>query len=160
MKLELSKETAKKIYKDSPDWLKEILEENFDKESLLNKQWKDFKTFDDLCRAALDITGEQYNKRWEGSSLDPSTLAFEKMKVLTKAYNGDWTPDYYNTSQHKWFPYFKVLSSGFGFSGAIYSYGSTYAAVGSRLCFETEEKAAHAGKTFTKLFEEFITAKY
>jgi hypothetical protein len=115
MKLELSKETAKKIYKDSPDWLKEILEENFDKESLLNKNWKDFKTFDDLCRAALDITEEQYNKRWHGSSLDPSTLAFEKMKVLTKAYNGDWMPDYYNTNQYKWYPYFSVLSSGFGF---------------------------------------------
>jgi hypothetical protein len=160
MKLELSKETAKKIYPESPDWLKEIMEENFGKESFKKTDWKDFKTFDDLCRAALDITEGQYNKRWEQSSLDPSTLAFEKMKVLTKAYNGDWTPDYYNTQQYKWYPFFKVLSSGFGFSDTLYFYVVTLTSVGSRLCFETEEKAAHAGKTFTKLFEEFITAKY
>jgi hypothetical protein len=160
MKLELSKETAKKIYPDSPAWLKEILEENFGKESLKKTDWKDFKTFDDLCRAALDITEEQYKQRWGQSSLDPSTLAFEKIKVLTKAYNGDWMPDYYNTDQYKWFPYFRVLSSGFGFSDSDYGYAGTLTCVGSRLCFESEEKATHAGKNFTKLFEEFITAKY
>jgi hypothetical protein len=38
--------------------------------------------------------------------------------------------------------------------------GGTGAGVGSRLCFESEEKAVHAGENFTKLFEEFITAKY
>jgi hypothetical protein len=57
-------------------------------------------------------------------------------------------------------PELPVLSSGFGFSGTYFNYDVTGTTVGSRLCFESEEKAVHAGKTFIKLFEEFITAKF
>ena len=76
MKLELSKETAKKIYPQSPDWLKEILDENFGKESLRTKDWKDFKTFEDLC-LACGTTEAEFNHKWDPTQFDPSTIAFE-----------------------------------------------------------------------------------
>ena len=159
MKLELSKETAKKIYPQSPDWLKEILDENFGKESLRTKDWKDFKTFEDLC-LACGTTEAEFNHKWDPTQFDPSTIAFERLKVCTRAYNQDWPFNACDTTQRKWYPWFEVLSSGLGFSDTTFSCDNASTYVGSRLCFESEEKAIHAGKNFTKLFEEVITAKY
>ena len=121
--------------------------------------WKDFKTFDDLCRA-IGTTEDDFGQKWDPRVFDPSTIAFERLKVCTRAYNQDWKFDAYDTNQCKHYPYFNISSSGFGFSDSGYSYVITYAFVGSRLCFETSEKSDHAGKTFVKLFEDFITAKY
>jgi hypothetical protein len=158
MELKIKKETAKEIYGESPLGLRKILEETFGIDYFKKTDWKDFRTFDDLCRAT-GTTGVDFNNKWTGEGFDPSTIAFERMKILTKAYNQDWPFDIFNTNQRKWYPWFEVLSSGFGFSPSYchYAYSITY--VGSRLCFESEEKANHAGRTFIKLFQEFITAK-
>lgn len=159
MKLKIKKETAKEIYKESPDALKKILEETFGRDYFKKTDWKDFKTFDDLCRAT-GITEAKFNKKWDPAIFDPSTIAFERLKICTRAYNQDWPFNAYDTNQKKWFPIFDVLSSGFGFSHTTYYCDYSTTTVGSRLCFKSEEKATHAGKTFIKLFEEFITAKY
>jgi hypothetical protein len=123
------------------------------------KDWKLFENFDDLCRAN-GTTEVDFNRKWENIELDPSTLAFERMKICTKAYNQDWKYNLYDTTRKKWAPIFKVLSSGLGFSGSVCGYASTTAAVGSRLCFMSEETSNHAGQTFTKLFEEFNNAQF
>jgi len=159
MELKIKKETAREIYDESPSGLRKILEETFGVDCFKKTDWKDFKTFDDLCRAT-GTTEADFNRKWEHADLDPSTLAFERLKICTRAYNQDWPFNAYDTNQRKWFPYFNVLSSGLCFSYAIYYYDLTFTSVGSRLCFESEEKAALAGMTFTKLFEDFITAKY
>jgi hypothetical protein len=159
MELKIKKETAKEIYDESSSALRKILEETFGVDCFKKPDFKDFKTFDDLCRAT-GTTEVDFNRKWEHAELDPITLAFERLKICTRAYNQDWPFDAYNTKQYKHFPYFEVSSSGFGFSDASYSYGNATTTVGSRLCFESAEKAIHAGKTFIKLFEDFITAKY
>jgi hypothetical protein len=159
MELKIKKETASKIYPSAPDYMKEILIENFGEECFRKTDWKDFKSFEDLCQA-IGTTESEFNRRWDPATFDPSTIAFERLKVCTRAYNQDWQFNAYDTNQRKWYPYYQVLSSGFGVSYSIYHYALTYASVGSRLCFESEEKSNHAGKTFIKLFEDFITAKH
>jgi hypothetical protein len=159
MELKIKKETAREIYDESPSGLRKILEETFGIDCFKKLDWKDFKTFDDLCRAT-GITEDEFNSKWDPTLSDPSTIAFERLKICTRAYNQDWPFDAYNTKQYKHFPYFAVSSSGFGFSGTACRCDYSYATVGSRLCFESAEKAKHAGKTFIKLFEDFITAKF
>ena len=159
MELKIKKETAKKIYDESSSGLRKILEETFGIDYFKKTTWKDFKSFDDLCRET-GTTEIEFNRKWEHAELDPSTLAFERLKVCTRAYNQDWPFNAYDTNQRKWYPWFNVSSSGFGFSYSYFSYVLACTIVGSRLCFESEEKATHAGKTFIKLFEEFITAKF
>lgn len=159
MELKIKKETAKEIYDESPSSLRKILEETFGVDYFKKIDYRDFKTFDDLCRAT-GTTEADFNRKWEHADLDPSTLAFERLKVCTKAYNQDWPFDAYNTEQYKYYPYFKVSSSGFGFSYSLCDFVYANSSVGSRLCFESSAKAEHAGKTFLKLFEDFITAKY
>jgi hypothetical protein len=159
MELKIKKETAREIYDESPSGLRKILEETFGIDYFKKTNWKDFKTFADLCRAC-GTTEDSFNFTNNKDLMDPSSYAFERLKICTRAYNQDWSFDAYNTNQYKWYPYFKVSSSGFGFSNTYYGYARTVTAVGSRLCFESDEKATHAGKNFIKLFEEFITAKY
>jgi hypothetical protein len=67
----------------------------------------------------------------------------------------DFIVDWANTNQKKWYPYF-FASSGFGFSDTRYDYDYSCSGVGSRLCFESQEKAKYAGITFTDLYEIYL----
>ena len=157
--LQINEKTAKEIYPGASEALKAILVETFGKKLFRKKEYTDFETFDDLCQA-IGTTEIEFNKKWDPTVFDPSTIAFEKLKVCTRAYNPDWKFNAYDTNQLKYYPWFEVLSSGFGFSVTYYYYDYSFTTVGSRLCFESAEKATHAGRTFLKLFEDFITAKY
>jgi hypothetical protein len=150
MKLELSKEKAMEIYKDSPPWLQEILNETFGKDSFKKKDFTDIKTFKDACEY-LGIDKESIIN----SNDTPDEAAYKKIKIIVKAINQGWTPDWANSNQYKWWPYFN-LSSGFGFSYANDSYAYTVTFVGSRLCFESEAKAKYAGTQFIDFYKQFL----
>lgn len=155
--MNLTKETAKRLYDESPDWFRKELEKEFSKQSFDKKDWEKLKTFDDCC-IACGTTEEEFNKKFLAFGLDPDTLCFEKLKIVHKAINGpDWKIDHADKDQKKWFPVFQVSSSGFGFSGSFYSDDFTNADVGSRLCFETEEKSNYSAIQFKDLWEVFIT---
>lgn len=152
MGLTLQKTTAKKIYPDSPEWFKEVLEENFGKELFKKRSFEDIKTLDD----AADETGHSkaYLKMQDPESTDE--WAYRMLKMVVKAINQGWVPDWSNKNQYKWWPYFN-LSSGSGFSHSDSTYDCTYTSVGSRLCFESEAKSSYAAKQFNELYKQFFT---
>lgn len=157
--MKITKEDAKQIYEYAPPDLKERMEREFGPDVFQKIDYEDFKNFDDLCRAC-GTTEYDFNIKWCQTDYDPSTIAFERLKILTGAYNQDWKFNLYDTDQKKWFPWYKVSSSGVGVAHSAYDCDCALASVGSRLCFESEEKSNHAGTTFAKLFEDFISAKY
>lgn len=148
--VKVTKETAKKLYDSVPGFFKEQLEAAFGKDAFRKIDFRDIKTFPDACKA-LDINP---NAVWNNNDTSDEA-AYKKLKVIIQAINQGWIPDWSNTNQKKWFPWFN-LSSGFGFGASSYYYDSSYTAVGSRLCFESEEKASYAGKQFTTIYEEFL----
>lgn len=154
MKLELQKRTAKRLFPDAPDWFQKIMKETFGEDFFKKKHFTEIKTFSDACEA-IGTTEEEFNKRWENLGLPNDTISYEKVKIVVKAINQGWTPDWDNSNQQKWFPIFN-LSSGFGFSYSHYYYGITFTHVGSRLCFESEEKSDYAAKQFIDLYKQFI----
>ena len=79
------------------------------------------------------------------------------LMVIFEAINDGWEPDFSNHNQAKYYPWPWVLSSGFGFSYSDFYYDITLTTVGSRLCFESQEKAIYAGKQFLNLYQEFLT---
>lgn len=83
-------------------------------------------------------------------------IAYKKLKIICQALNEGWTPDWSDSSQPKYFPWFKY-KSGFGFSSAAYDSWGTHSAVGSRLCFETRDLAIYAGKQFQKEYNDFLS---
>lgn len=154
MKLELQKTTAQKLYPEAPSWFQEILKQTFGEEIFKKTDFQDIKTFDDACRYC-DTTEEEFNEYWTTSRVSNDTIAYEKCKMITRAINQGWEPDWDNRDQKKWWPWFK-LSSGFGFGYSYYLYGSSGTSVGSRLCFESREKSDYAAKQFLDIYEQFI----
>jgi hypothetical protein len=155
--MKIDQQTAKKLYDQSPDWFKENLKQEFGEDLFKKREYENIKIFSDAC-LACGTTEDAFNEKFKGSELDVDTMAFEKLKIVNKAINNGWTPDYTNSDQRKWFPYY-LLSSGFGFSRSSYHCDFTTATVGSRLCFETEEQSNYSGQQFIDLWRAFITNK-
>jgi hypothetical protein len=135
---------------DKCSTVKEVLSELFP-EVFKKKDFRSIKTFDDACES-LDINP---NIRFLIEAQNDE-IAYKKLKIIIKAINQGWQPNWNDTNQCKWYPYFN-LSSGFGFSDSDCYYDDARTDVGSRLCFETEEKANYAGKQFLSIYKDFLT---
>lgn len=112
------------------------------------------KTYEDACRE-LDIP--LMPERCKGMTEDET--AYYSLKVITKALNEGWEPDWTNQEQRKWYPWFEVTGTnpaGLSYSLTAYPVSTTNANIGSRLCFKTEALAKYAGTQFIKLYEKYL----
>jgi hypothetical protein len=157
--MKLEKEDAKLIYDTAPKRIKDKLEKEFGADTFRKIDFRDLKTFNDLCLAARGISEVEFEAKIKDLPISDQMKRFARMEIQSEGINQGWIPDHSDTNQKKWFPIFEVSSSGLGFSLSHYHYvyASTY--VGFCLCFETEEQSDYAGKQFIKLWEEFITGK-
>ena len=120
--------------------------------------YTDIKTFEDACQvlnleAATIIPDLSFFPEEEREAM----IAHLKLIIIAKAINGDWTPDWTNGEWDKYYPWFKMGSpSGGGFSSDDYVYWLTDSAVGSRLCFESREKAKYVGTQFEDLYKTYF----
>ncbi|MDR3026017.1 hypothetical protein [Chryseobacterium sp.] len=113
------------------------------------------KDFHDVLEV-LGIDADDFEEENEG--LEEDELAYRQIKLIVKALNEGWTPDWTNSSEAKYFPWFKMgSSSGSGFSFGDYAYWRTASYVGSRLCFKSRELAEYAGKQFTEIYKKYMT---
>jgi len=149
--MEIKEQTARKLYPEVPDWFKKQLSDEFGDKLLKGKDFESISTPEDACtRLGIKLKDVYHEKD------TPDEIAYKILKVVVKAVNGKWTPDWDNTSQQKWFPVFN-LSSGFGFSYSYYFGASTDTGVGSRLCFESEEKSDYVAQQFINLYKDLLT---
>ncbi len=150
MQLKIKENTAKKLYPESPGWFKEVLTETFGKKTFI-KDFRDIKTMEDVYEVLEVHPSDVYH---DNDSSD--VVAYKKLTLIVKAINQGWEPDWDNTNERKWWPWFR-LSSGFGFGYSDYYCTSTGTSVGSRLCFQSEEKSDHAAKQFIDVYKAFLT---
>lgn len=85
-------------------------------------------------------------------------IAYNRLCTIAQAWNkaDDFTPDFSNRNQTKWFPWFVYSDDAAGFVFALTYFTATYASasVGSRLCFMTRERAEQFGKQFIELWND------
>lgn len=115
------------------------------------------KTFEDACEV-LGIS-PSITDGIQDECLSPdakSVEAYQKLIIITRALNEGWTPDWKNSNETKWYPYF-TMKSGFGFSGTLCTYSYTITHAGSRLCFKTEALAKYAGQQFESIYNDYLT---
>jgi len=155
MALKIDKVTAKKLYPNVPEWYQKEMVTEFGEEFFKEEGYESIKTFDDACRA-IGTTEKEFNEKFSTLGLDIDTFNYEKIKVVAKSINNGWVPDWSNRNQYKYYPWFEVLSSGFGFSSTTYDYTAASTTVGSRLCFESSEQAKYAGTQFTAEYKQFL----
>lgn len=86
--------------------------------------------------------------------------ALNKLFTIAEAWNkaDDFVPDFSNSNQYKYFPWFVYDNGAAGFvSAATYNTATnTYAAIGSRLCFKTPERARQFGEQFIDLWNDVL----
>jgi hypothetical protein len=108
------------------------------------------KTFEDACA----IAGEDPNdKKFTEGTKDE--IAYKKLKVIVKVLNEGWYPNWENSDEYKYVPWFEY-SSGSGFSDADCDCWYSFSVVGSRLCFKTRELAEYAANQFKGIYNDFL----
>jgi len=148
--LQLTEAEARKLYPTAPNELKVIFKSTFGENAFSTSPIDRIKSFEDAC-AEL---GEDPNAaRFTKGSI--SGNAFEKMLVINKALIGNWVPDFSNTNQYKWVPYYTHNGSRLVFSHV--NLWLTRASVSSRLCFPDAKTAEYFGRQFIDLMNEFFT---
>ncbi len=110
-------------------------------------------SFSDICK--LSGTTEKDFKALYGS-LPVDEYAYRQLKLLTSVLNAGWTPNYSDSNEPKYYPYFKWNGSGFGFAGTYYDCADTATSCGSRLCFKERKTAEFAGKTFIDIYNAYL----
>ena len=85
-------------------------------------------------------------------------IALNELFTIAQAWNkaDDFVPDFSNSMQDKWFPWFVYDK---GAAGFVYAYSGnapshSHAAFGSRLCFKTRNRAIQFGKQFVGLYNQ------
>ncbi len=124
--LQLSEEIAKKLYETASPEFKAVLEESFGKELFTTD-------IEELVSAA-----------------------YRTLRIEAKKMRGDWTPDWTDSSQAKYVPWFEY-KSGVGFSLGDYVSWSASTFVGSRLCFPSEKMAKEFAKKFIKEYNIILS---
>lgn len=98
------------------------------------------------------------------SELNPkhvkAIIAFNRLCTIAQAWNkeDDFTPDFSNRNQEKWFPWFVYSDDAAGFVCANALNTATYAGAnfGSRLCFKTSARARQFGEQFIDLWNQVL----
>lgn len=98
------------------------------------------------------------------SELNPkhvkAIIAFNRLCTIAQAWNkeDDFTPDFSNRNQEKWFPWFVYSddAAGFVFAHAHAAATSARAFFGSRLCFKTSARARQFGEQFIDLWNQVL----
>jgi hypothetical protein len=118
--------------------------------------YKSIKTFEDACKK-LNLDPEKLpDVSMIPEDLSKPMIAAYKLLIIFRAINNGWKPNWSKGSQYKFYPWYGVLSSGFGFSDWYYSYVYAYTCVGSRLCTDTSEKALYIASQFEAEYKEWI----
>ena len=80
--------------------------------------------------------------------------ALYKMVVIVEALNEGWKPDWNNTDERKFFPWFWISPSSFAFLDSDYDYEGALAGSGSRLKLKSYELADYCGKQFEDIWKD------
>lgn len=122
------------------------------------------KTYEDACKVlGVEPINEQ-NAKAQGFRSDE--IARRKLETIAAALNEGWKPDWNNTDQYKYYPYFYIQenakgkgSAGLSCASTDYSAAHTAAHLGSRLCFYASRLARYASNQFTDLYEQILIEK-
>lgn len=140
---------------------------------------KRIKTFEDACRE-IGIDAEAWNRDKISLGLEPDVLAFLKLRIIVKALNEGWEPQFTEDEcrYYPWFilytreeynkldeeeksrvvyrSYYAYALGGVSCAYAVSDSSYTYASIGVRLAFKTSELAAYCGRQFLDIWADFV----
>lgn len=118
--------------------------------------YRTIKTFEDACKKLNLDTAKLPDVSIMPERFRKPIIAASKLMIIYEAINNGWIPDWNNYDQYKYYPWFGVSSSGFGFSDTYYYCDFASTDVGSRLCTDTREKALYIAEQFKTEYQEYF----
>ncbi|MEA5006905.1 MAG: hypothetical protein VB022_10885 [Rikenellaceae bacterium] len=154
--LKITSEAVAKAYRNASADGKSLLREMFGSQVSLSDDVRDtVRSFNDACT----LLGISTNLP-EVSSLPElhrkAIRANYKLIIIAEALNEGWRPDWNNTNEFKYFPWFTVSTAGLGYSSTSTTTTHANANIGSRLCFKNRELAIYFGQQFIDLWEDVL----
>ena len=151
--LQLTKADAILIYKAASKEIKTKLENVFGKNVFEPRHYTSIKTFEDAAEAEGLTPEEIARYKTYKNKEEEIEHHYGMLRIIAKAIRGEWTPDFSNPSQYKYYPWFRWSGVGFVFdaSGTYCDYATTDS--GSRLCFQTREQSDYFGTQFLSIWK-------
>lgn len=119
------------------------------------------KSYEDACAIAgiTPITLEQFSFLPEDQQ--KAMFGLHKITTVINTLNGGWKPDWNNSNEWKYYPWFLMRDQagetpGSGFSSYGCDYDCTCSTVGSRLCLDTSEKAEYVAEIMLQEYKDFM----
>jgi len=152
--LKIKKEDSVKAYKSADKEHRKLLEDLFGKDTFKSclKITERIKTFDDVLS---DNGIDKISFDNSVTTLSEDETAYRMIKLICKTLNEGWEPDWDDSNECKYYPWFNMRSSGFSYDGC--AYWNSRSDVGSRLVFKSSKLAEYAGKQFTEIYKSFMT---
>lgn len=121
---------------------------------------KKIKSFEDAC-ASLGIDPVVPDFSSAPAKQRKGLEAHYKLIIIAQAIHEGWEPNWNDSNQYKYYPWFEVEASedntaGFGFSRSDFGFCYSRTIVSSRLCFPTRELALYVGEQFRHLYKEYL----
>jgi hypothetical protein len=117
------------------------------------------QSFEDACKLDGVKPSDILPYSNPNSDFQENVNAYVKLVQITKVACQGWVPDWNNSKEYKYYPYFTMGRSGFGFYCAGFDWSTTRTDLGSRLCFPTQAMAETIGRRFESIYKTFLTTK-
>lgn len=136
---------------------KQVLSDLFGKQVALYDNITDrVKSFEDACQV-LGISTNVPEVKGLPRKHQKAIIANYKLIVIAEALNEGWKPNWQDSDEYKYYPWFDMSNpAGVGYSFTYSTASYTLANVGSRLCLKNRELAIYFGQTFTDLFNDSL----
>jgi hypothetical protein len=145
-KLELSLETAQRLYKTADNELKVILESTFGINNLSPNLRDKIKTINDVFNELNEyITIDNYKSIKDIKEREKAYYS-RLWQLIIKCFNQGWTPDWLDYNQYKYYMYFQKGASGWFLSGV--GADSDGAGLGSYFYLKNKADGEYIGKQF------------
>lgn len=121
---------------------------------------KRVRSYEDACEVMGVEPINEYALKKSGFTDDE--IANRKLKTIVVALNDGWSPNWANTDERKYFPYFKIEASHYGapcglaYVHSISAWSDSYSDSGARLAFKNSELAEYVGRQFKGLYETLL----
>lgn len=128
------------------------------------KAYDHVKSYEDACRVlGVEPMDEQ---AMAAAGFRADEIGRRKLETITAALNDGWKPDWNDTNQAKYVPWFWIKRrpgqayAGLAYASAPYAPSNTGADFGSRLCFKNAAVARYAANQFTELYALILVENY
>ena len=153
--LKISEADAKKYYKTASEEFKTVLETTFGKEMFSEKITDRVKSWEDV----VDILEEQGESvvlpyKLAKTKQQYSINALYKIQCISKVLNEGWEPDFNNSNEHKYYPWFDYKNTGWGFYSVSWDYVCSDSPFGCY--YKTKELAEYSSKVFIDIYKEYL----